>query len=226
MEKYMEVIKKCPLFTGMDLSQLRTLFDCLLATTQFYEKQTYILSAGSPVTTVGIILSGEIHILQEDFWGNRTILARGEAGDLFGEAFSCAEIKHLPISVLAVQPSHILMIDYHRIITTCSSACIFHATLIQNMLRILAAKNVMLTQKIEFLTKKTTREKLLAYLSAQAQQAGNAKFQIPFNRQELAEYLSVERSAMSSTLSKMQAEGILAFHKNEFHLLTPPPDTL
>ena len=165
------------------------------------------------------MLTGNVHVIQEDFWGNRTILANIEPGELFGEAFSCAGLDKLPVSVLAVQDSEVLMIDYRKIITTCSSSCVFHTALIHNMLRILADKNVMLTQKMELLTKNTTREKLLAYLSLQAQQAGSTKFNIPFNRQGLADYLSVDRSAMSAELSKMQKDGVLVYKKNRFELL-------
>lgn len=219
MKKYLDILKKCPLFTGIDETELQALLGCLSATKKHYEKNSFIFMADDVVTSIGIVLSGNVHIIQEDLWGNRTILGDIETGGLFGEAFSCAETKRLPISVLATQTSDILLIDYHRVVTTCSSACAFHARLIKNMLRILARKNIMLTQKMEFLTRRTTREKLLAYLSAQAQQAGSNAFEIPFNRQELAEYLSVDRSAMSNELSKMQADGILTFHRNQFKLL-------
>lgn len=218
MDKYLEVMKKCPLFAGIAETDLRTLLGCLSATERHYKKNSFIFMTGDDVTVIGIVLTGNVHIIQEDFWGNRAILAGIEAGGLFGEAFSCAETARIPVSALAVQPSDILLIDYRRIITTCSSACAFHTELIQNMLRILAGKNVMLTRKMEFLTRRTTRDKLLSYLSAQAQQAGSNEFTIPFNRQELAEYLSVDRSAMSSELSKMRDNGILSFQRNQFKL--------
>lgn len=219
MKEYINIIKKCPLFTGIHETDLRALLDCLDATEKHYKKNQFIFMAGDNITTVGIILSGEAHIIQEDFWGGRTILADIAAAGLFGEAFSCAGIEKLPVSVVSVQPSDILMIDCRRIITTCPSACAFHTTLIKNMLEILAGKNVMLTQKMEFITRRTTRDKLLSYLSAQAQRAGSNRFTISFNRQELADYLSVDRSAMSSELSKMRGEGILTFSRSQFELL-------
>lgn len=219
MEKYYDTLKKCPLFTGIKETELRTLLNCLSAAERHYEKNNFIFMTGDTVTTIGIVLSGNVHIIQEDFWGNRTILLSIENSGLFGEAFSCAEVGKLPVSALAIQATDILFIDYHRIITTCSSACTFHTGLIKNMIRILAGKNVMLTQKIEFLTQRTTREKLLSYLSWQAQQTGSSSFAISFNRQELAEYLSVDRSAMSNELSKMRDDGILTFHRNRFTLL-------
>jgi CRP-like cAMP-binding protein len=181
---------------------------------------------------IGVVLSGALHILQDDFWGNRAILARAEPGELFGEAFSCGGVKKLPVSVQAVEQSEVLLIDLSRIITTCSSACVFHRDLIKNTLQDMARKNIALIKKMEHITRRTTREKLLSYLSSQAQQLlatptlvgkfpaqGSTAFTIPFNRQELAEYLSVDRSAMSAELGKMQGEGLIRFNKNRFELL-------
>lgn len=219
MERYSDILKKCPLFAGINEADLRALLNCLSATKRHYEKNSFVFMAGDTVTTIGIVMSGGVHIIQEDFWGNRTILANIGSGGLFGEAFSCAETERLPVGVLVVQASDVLLIDYRRIVTACSSVCTFHTGLIGNMLKILAKKNVMLTQKIEIITQRTTREKLLAYLSAQARQAGGSSFTIPFNRQELAEYLSVDRSAMSNELSKMRDDGILMFQRNQFKLL-------
>lgn len=177
-----------------------------------------ILNAGDHPEYVGVVLYGRVHIVQDDFWGNRSILAAVTSGDLFGEAISCAEADEFPVSAVALTTTTILMINYKQIITTCSSSCVFHASLIRNMLKILANKNLNLTRKIEHITKKTTREKVLSYLSEQALLSHSDSFEIPFNRQELADYLSVERSALSSTLSKMQDEGFITFHKHAFTL--------
>lgn len=218
MGKNLDVLTECPLFAGINKSELEALLNCLSATERKYERNGYIFLAGEIVTSMGIVLSGSVHIIREDFWGTRKILAHIESGGLFGESFSCAEIKKLPVSVLAAEVSDILLVDYRKIIMTCPSACAFHTGLIQNMLRILAKKNVLLTQKIEFITQHTTRGKLLSYLSAQARQSRSNSFTIPFNRQELADYLSVDRSALSNELSKMRNDGILTFHKNRFQL--------
>lgn len=218
MENYLNILKSCPLFAGINESELSLLLDCLSAVERKYEKNHFVFMADEPVTSIGVVLSGSVHVIQENFWGNRMILARVEQGSIFGEAFSCAEVKKLPVSVIAVETSVVLLIDYRKIITTCPSACAFHMGLIKNMLQILANKNVMLTQKMEFITQRTTREKLLSYLSVQSRQAGSNSFKISFNRQELAEYLSVDRSAMSNELSKMRDDGILTFHRNQFEL--------
>ena len=219
MTDFFEIIKKCPLFAEIDDPDLRALINCLMATQKSYSKNEFVFSAGDSAQSVGIIVSGSVHILQEDYWGNRTILANIDSSGLFGEAFSCAETESLPVSALAVEDSEIMLIDYRRIIVTCSSSCAFHNRLIKNMIKILAKKNVMLTQKMEIVTYRTTRERLRAYLSLQAIKAGKNRFTIPFNRQQLADFLSVERSAMSAEISRMKADGLIWTEKSEFELL-------
>ncbi|MDL2253061.1 Crp/Fnr family transcriptional regulator [Ruminococcaceae bacterium OttesenSCG-928-I18] len=213
------ILRQCPLFRQIEPGDIPSMLQCLSAVKKGYRKGETVFSAGSAITHVGIVLTGRVHVEQNDYWGNRTILTQVGPAELFGEAFSCAGIEKLPVNVYAAEPSEILLIDYRKIIRSCSSACPFHAKLIQNMLWILAQKNVALTQKMETLTQRTTRDKLLAYLSRQAQAQGSSQFEIPFSRQELADYLSVDRSAMSSELSKMQKEGLLQFQKNRFSLL-------
>ena len=218
-----EKIKNSPLFRGIDESQLASLLACLTAVKRRYRKDELIFVAGEKPISVGIVLSGSVRVLQEDFWGNRTILAHIESSGLFGEAFSCAEQVALPVSVIACEATEIMLIDYRKIITTCSSACVFHTQLVMNMMRILAKKNILLTKKLEYLSKRTTREKLLSFLSAQAVSAKSTIVEIPFNKTELAEYLCVDRSALSRELSAMKAEGLLQYDKNSFELFQVEP---
>jgi len=218
MQNFFEPLRQCLLFNGIHPSDLEKLLRCLQARQRVCRKNEFIFSAGDAVRAIGIVLSGAVHIQQEDYWGNRTILAHITPGGLFGEAFSCAETDSLPVSAAVAEDAEILLLDYKRIVTTCSSACAFHASLIQNMMKLLAQKNILLTQKMEIITRRTTRERLLAYLSAQAALAGKNRFTIPFNRQQLADYLSVERSAMSAELSRMQADGLLWTNKSVFEL--------
>ena len=219
MKKYFEIIKQCPLFGKIKDSDLERLLNCLMTVQCQYDKNEFIFAAGDLVTSIGVVLSGSVHIFQENYWGNRTILARIESGNLFGEAFSCSEIDNIPVSVIAAERSEIILFDYRRIITTCPSSCAFHFGIIKNMMKILAQKNIILTQKMEIITHRTTRERVLAYLSLQANKTGKSHFNIPFNRQELADYLSVERSALSAELSRMQADGLIKTNRNEFELL-------
>lgn len=216
---YLDVLAQCALFEGIKKSDIPTMLNCLNASTKAYARDEVVFAMGAPVAQVGIVLAGRVQIEQNDYWGNRSIIAQVEAGELFGEAFSCAGTQRLPVNVLAAQAAEIMLVDIQRAVGGCSAACGFHAQLIQNLLRILAQKNVALTQKMETITQRTTRDKLLAYLSAQARQQGKNTFEIPFNRQQLADYLSVDRSAMAAELSRMQKQGLLRTHKSTFELL-------
>ena len=207
------------LFRDIEEKQLESLLGCLTAVRRTYAKDEFVFMADDKAEAVGVVLSGGVYVIQEDFWGNRAILAHIGPGGLFGEAFSCAEVDKLPVSVVAAENSEIMLIDYRKIVTSCASSCVFHARLIKNMLRILAEKNIMLTRKMEHLSKRTTREKLLSFLSNQAATAKNSTVTIPFNRQELADYLCVDRSALSRELSSMQDEGLIKYDKNRFELL-------
>ena len=216
------ILRNCPLFAGISEGDLNALLQCLTAVHKRYRKNNVVFFAGRKTDSMGIVLSGAVHVLRDDFWGRRKIITRIEQGGLFGEAFACAGAGELPVSVEAAEDSEILLLHSKRIVETCSSACVFHTELIKNLLLILAKKNIAFIQKLEHITQTTTREKLLSYLSEQARLAGKSSFTIPFNREELAEYLSVERSAMSAELSKMREDGLILYQKNFFQLLNKP----
>lgn len=219
MKNYFDVLKRVNLFSGVDEADFPRILNCLAAKVSHYEKGQTVFFTGESIDRFGIVLSGQVQVVHDDYYGNRSILAEVETGSLVGESFACARIKSLPVSVIAATESDILFIDCTKLTSTCPHACSFHNRLIQNMLQIVSMKNIILTRKIEITSKRTTREKLMAYLSAQAKKAGCSRFTIPFNRQELADYLSVERSAMSAELSKLRKDGVINFHKNEFELL-------
>lgn len=219
MKKYLDVLKAIDLFKGIEEADLQALLTCLGAKTFQYKKDQTVFFSGDHIEQFGIVLSGQVQIVQYDYYGNRSILAKIGPGKLFGESFAYAEIAKLPVSVIATSESELLFIDCHRLTAPCSKSCVFHSRLIQNLLKIVAMKNIALTQKINITSKRTTREKLLAYLSMEAKKAGSNRFTIPFNRQELADYLAVDRSAMSAELSKLRNDGILNFYKNQFELL-------
>ena len=216
--QYRSVLKKCPLFAGINDDDIDKILPCLSATVHQAEKNTFIFSAEDHVRSVGLILSGSVHIIKEDFWGRKDILSQLGPGELFAESFSCAQEDKLPVSVLATEPTDYMLIDCIKLLRTCTSACIFHTQLISNLLQIIAHKNIRLTQKVEQVSKRTTREKLLSYLSAESHKAEDGEFDIPFNRQELADYLSVDRSAMSSELGRMRDEGLIDYTRNHFIL--------
>ncbi|GHU39349.1 Crp/Fnr family transcriptional regulator [Spirochaetia bacterium] len=218
MEKYLPVLKRCPLFQTIAEQDILALLNCLTVKKKKYEKDALIFCPGDDISSVGIVLTGAIHIESDDFWGNRTIISRVESGEMFGESFSFAEDRALSVSITTAEPTKIILIDYKKIIKTCSSACNFHTRLIQNILRNLAEQNIALVSKMEFITQRTTREKLLSYLSTCARNEKKPSFEIPFNRQQLADFLSVERSAMSAELGRMRDEGLIVFNKNQFKL--------
>jgi CRP-like cAMP-binding protein len=213
------VLTTCQLFTGIAEDNLSALLTCLGAESRGFEKGEYILSADDESARVGVVTSGGVLVVQDDYWGNRTILSRIRPGGLFGESFACAEAERQPVSVVAAEKTEVLLIDLARIVTTCSSACAFHTALIQNILKILARSNLALVQKMEHITRRTTREKLLSFLSVQAAAAGNPSFDVPYSRQEMADYLAVDRSAMSAELSRLRDDGLLRYNRNHFELL-------
>ena len=205
------------MFQGIAPGEFDTMLSCLAARTARYKKDEIILLSGAAVDSVGLILSGSVRIVREDADGNSTIIAELTISEIFGEVFACAGITQSPVTVAAAEDAEILFLNYRKIITTCPSACVYHARLIENMLSLLARKNLMLNQKIEILSKRTTREKLLYFFDSQ--RGAENRFSIPFNREELARYLSVDRSAMSKELCKMRDEGLLRFKRNHFELL-------
>lgn len=218
MKKQREILLDTPLFRGIAPQELEELLGCLQATERTFAKGSFVYVEGDKASHVGVVLAGQVQVLQEDYLGNRTILAEIGPGGLFAETFVCAGVPTMPVSVQAAVKTRVLLLNYGKILTSCSSACTFHARLVQNMLAVLAGKALALNRKLGHLSHRTMREKLLSYLGEQATIEGNSHFTIPFNRQQLADYLMVDRSALSAELSRMQAEGLVRYHKNEFHL--------
>jgi CRP-like cAMP-binding protein len=212
-----ETVKSNSLFRGIAFSDFERIVPCLSAKTVVYKKDDVILLSGDAANFVGLILSGSVQIIKEDRSGRSAILTKLGVPELFGEVFACAEITQSPVTVLAAEDAEILLIDYRKIITSCIAACPFHARLIENMLKLIARKNLLLNQKIEVLSKRTTREKLLAFFEIQRGMA--KRFTIPYNREELAHYLCVDRSAMSNELCKMRDEGLIRFQKSTFEII-------
>ena len=219
MKNYFEILKKCDLFYNIDEKNLEKMLSCLGAKVVSFDKKYTIFAEGSPAKYIGIMLSGSAQIFQVDYYGNRNIISSIETGEIFGEAFACAEIKSLPVTIIANEPSDIMLIDSTKVLYTCSNNCDFHRQLIFNMMKNLANKTLKFHQKLEITSKRTTREKLLTYLSLYSKKVGKKSFTIPFDRQELADYLEVERSGLSMEISKLKKDGIINSNKNYFELL-------
>ena len=218
MKNHIDILCKSPLFIGIDKKDVKDILELLSGETKEYVKNEFIFTAGDPIHCIGIVISGSVSVINEDFWGNRDILSKVYPGEIFGEAFSCVNTQNIPVSVTANENSEILFINFTDILLDKFGASFVQQTLTINMLKILAEKNIILNQKINHVIKRTTRNKLLSYLSAQALKARTNTFHIPFNRQELADYLSVDRSAMSKELCRLRDEGVLSFRKNHFVL--------
>jgi len=210
---------KSQLFQGISEEELGALVKCLGCTFRTYKKDEAVYHVGDFVREIGIVTGGRVHIVKDDAWGNSNIIAEISDGGMFAEAAVCAGIGILPVTVRAAADTEVMFVDFQRIITACTSACIFHALLIRNMIGVFARKNMMLVGKMEHITKRTTRDRLLSYLSEQAKLHNSNSFEIPFDRQKLADYLSVERSALSAEMSRLKVDGVIKYRKNHFELL-------
>lgn len=217
-KKYLDILCRCKLFDGADKGDIPTMIKCLGAVIKSYSKGEAIFSEGDRAGLVGIILSGTVQIVKDDYYGNRNLLAMAEAGELFAEAYACAGADTLPVSVIAISDCKILLINCKQIVTA-DNTCKFHYLIMNNLLKIVSMKNILLNDKTEITSKRTTKEKLMAYLSAYAKKCSTSEFDIPLNRQELADYLCVERSAMSAEIGKLKKEGKIDCAKNHFVLL-------
>ena len=219
MEKYIPILKKTLLFSGVSDEEIKAMLNCLQARICTYKKGEYVLRQGEHLDKILVLVGGKLHIQRDDYWGNRSIINMVSVGEMFGEAYVAPESGTLMNDVLAVEDSVVVFFDVKRIITVCSSACRFHSIVVQNLFFAISEKNRKLVQKLTFMTKRTTREKLIAYLSEEAKRQNSSSFFIPFNRQQLADFLSVDRSAMSNELCKMRDEGLIEFEKSRFKLL-------
>ncbi len=219
MKKYFEILRKCPLFEQIEDENLINMLSCLNAKVVAFDKKYTILTEGSSAKYIGILLSGSAQIIQIDFYGNRSILSNIKPSQMFGEAFACAETKSIPVTVTANEPCEVMFIDCSCILHTCNNNCSFHRQLIFNLMKDLAVKTLLFHQKIEIISKRSTREKLLTFLTVEAKKSKSNSFDISYDRQELADYLEIDRSGLSAEISKLRKEGIIKNRKNHFELL-------
>ena len=219
MKEFYPILKKCPLFFNIEDDDLLKMLGCLGARVEAFDKKYTILAEGNPARYIGVVLSGSVQVVRIDYYGNRSILTEVGQSDVFGEAFACAEVQSMPVTVIANEPCEIMLLECSHILHTCHNNCGFHQKLIFNLMKDLATKTLLFHQKIEITSKRSTREKLMTYLMFQAKKAGSSRFEIPFDRQELADYLEVERSGLSAEIGKLKKEGIIDNQKNHFVLL-------
>lgn len=220
MKKYLPVLKHCPFFAGMDEGEILSILNCVDAKIRTFDHDEYIFRAGDSTASMGLILSGSVLVIQEDLWG-------GGAPEYHVQNRSrrllCGTLRRNARFRFEHQrgnrrPSETLMLNINRLLTVCPTACTHHNRLIRNLVSVLAEKVLQFNEKITHMSKRTTREKLLSYLSSESIRQGSLSFDIPYDRQQLADYLCVERAAMSAELSKLQKEGLLTTRKNHFEL--------
>lgn len=212
------IIGSASLFKGIEASDLQALLSCLQASIRTYEKGQFIQQAGDAVTQIGVVLKGVVEVIQEDVLGRKSILTSIGRSGIFGEAIVTAQLEESPVSVVASQDAAICFLNYNEMVGMCGENCIFHTRLIQNMLGIMARKTLLLSKKLNYALMRNIRDKITAYLLDEFERKGKKIILLPYNREELADYLSVDRSALSRELSKMKQEGLLRYRKNEFIL--------
>ena len=222
MDTYLPMLQASKLFSNCAPTEIQAVLGCLTPKLGHYAQEETICPSGTCITGVGLVLAGEVRLEREDLWGNRSLLEIQLPGDIFGAACACLEQEPLRYRVAAgARRTTILFLEVQKLIQTCGNACQFHQRLIRNYLQLLAHSALQLNRKLEHTSRRTTREKLLSYLAEQSRLSGSLYFSIPMNRQELADYLAVDRSAMSAELSKLRREGLLDYDRNHFRLRKP-----
>ena len=218
MKDFLPVIRSAQLFSGVSEDELTAMLSCLKAEKKDFPKEAFVLRSGDTADSIGLALAGTVLVIQEDIWGNRNILSKAGPGQTFAAAYACAPGSVLNVSVIAETPVTALFLNVKRILNVCPSACAHHSRIIRNLLSELAEKNLRFNEKLTHMGQRTTRSKIMSYLSSEARRLGKYEFDIPFSRQQLADYLAVERSGLSLELGKMRSEGLLDFYKSHFVL--------
>lgn len=218
MKKFLPVLLDSELFSGMESDSISSFLECMGAIIRKYSKDEIIFHMGDYTNQIAIILTGSVLTVKEDIWGRRHILAMIKSGETLAESFAAAKESILTVNAIANSDCELLFLNIDKMLSVCSLACDAHNRVIRNLISVLAEKNLMFNEKITHMSRRTTREKLLSYLSSEARIQKSLSFDIPFDRQQLADYLSVERAAMSVELSKLQRDGLLKTKNKHFEL--------
>lgn len=210
---------KTSLFADMTTEDVHSALSCIGYHIADYRKGEIVAFEQDHIRHVGILLSGAVDMIKEDLWGNKTMLVRARQNDVFGESFACGSDSQSVVTFVVSEDARVLFLPFSRVMHTCTKVCAFHHKLVENMVRVIADKNQDLMRKVEVVSKKTLREKILAYLSIQAQHRDSRYFEIPLGRLELADYLCADRSALTRELANMRADGLIDYDKNWFRIL-------
>ena len=219
MKQYCELLKKTKLFKDMKDEEIITMLNCLDANKKTYKKNEVVFPMGKKIENIGLVLDGKLEIAREDFWGNKSMISILQKGDIFGEAYAFAADDPFWASVATLTDASVLFLKASKVVHTCANGCSFHSELINNLVSVIAHRNLKLNAKVSHMSERSIRRKILSFLSGESKKVNNVKFKITYNRQQLADYLSVDRSALSNELSKLRNEGILNFERNNFELI-------
>jgi len=219
LKNFLPILRNNPFFKGLTDHEILSILHCVNATVISKERDSYIFRAGDSTKVMGLVVSGCVLVMQEDLWGHRNILSKCHVGDFFGEPYAASPGAVLNISVVADENCEIIFLNIQRLLVTCPTACEHHQKLIRNLVSVLANKILLLNNKITHVGKRTTRDKVLSYLSAESLRHSSLSFDIPFDRQQLADYLCIDRAAMSTEISKLQKEGFIKTNRNHFELM-------
>lgn len=214
-----EFLAKTILFEGASPQEVQAMLNCLQGEVKKYKKGEIIYHMGERIHAMGLVLSGSVSVEHDDVWGNKSVLDKVGVGQVFAETYACVPEEPLMLNIVSTEPTEILFLNMQQVMNLCTNACAFHRKIIRNLLSVSLQKNLRLSSRIFHTSAKSIRGRLLSYLSFEATQRGRYTFTIPFNRQQLADYLNVDRSALSNELSKMQKEGLLQVERNHFTLL-------
>lgn len=217
--KWLETLKKVKLFEDIEVDELSSMLNCLQPKIVYYQKNEYITIAENEYTGVGIVVRGEVMVTKENAAGDRLMMAKLKENNMFGEMIAFSNNGKWPATVVASTDCAVLFITPQKIVGNCPKMCIGHRMLIQNMLKIVSQKALQLNRSIEYLSMKSIRTKVSAYLLDQYNILGKTRFTIPFKRNELAEYLNVSRPSLSREIIKMKQEAIIDFDKSTFDII-------
>ena len=215
MKEHLGALGSVELFKGIASFELEPMLDCIGARVVKLCKGDIALMEGNKSEHIGVVLSGQMEVVREDYDGNRSLISTAATGEIFAETLCCAEVPESPVTVISVAQSTVMLLDFPRILNTCTNSCAFHSRLIANMIKLIAGKILYLETRMSIVSIKTIRLKVVRYLESLGAVPGQV-ISIPFNREEMAEYLCVERSALSHELSKMKRDGLLEYRKNSF----------
>lgn len=219
IEKYIDIIQKSSLFKGISTDEVISLLHCLSPKIQSYSKNQNIVNSGETIDRFGIVLDGEATVLKENAEGNRVILTVVKKGDLFGEMLVFSSKKSWPVTVRVQSSCKVLFLTHSDLIARCGNNCPSHMSMLQNFMKVLSDKSLMLNKKVEYLSIKSIRGKICTYLLEQCQMTSSNTITLPLNRNELADFLNVSRPSMSREICRMRDEGILDFHLSTFKLM-------